>query len=75
MRGALLGLVLALAPAFASAQQQVDPAQAAIMLSLALQKNAVQAQDFALMLAAMKNRIAELEQLCGEACKQKPEAK
>jgi hypothetical protein len=59
---------LALLPLGAVAQQQ-DPVQAGIVLSLDLQKKAVQAQDLAAALAAAKNRIAELEKLCGEPCK------
>jgi hypothetical protein len=49
--------------------QPADPVQAAIVLSLDLQKRAVAAQDLAAALAAAKNRIAELEKLCGEPCK------
>jgi len=58
-----------------AAAQPTDPVQAGIILSLDLQKRAVQAQDLAATLAAAKNRIAELEKLCGEPCKPAAEAK
>jgi hypothetical protein len=55
--------------------QQPDPVQAGIVLSLDLQRKAVQAQDLTSALAAAKARIAELERLCGEPCKPAAEAK
>ena len=58
-----------------AAAQQPDPVQAGIVLSLDLQRKAVAAQDLAAALAAAKNRIAELEKLCGEPCKPPAEAK
>jgi hypothetical protein len=66
-------MLLLAAPA--AAQQPADPVQAAIVLSLDLQKKAVAAQDLAAALATAQRRIAELEKLCGEACKPLAEAK
>jgi hypothetical protein len=67
--------VAALLAGAAQAQQPLDAAQAALVLSLDLQKKAVAAQDLAGALAAAKNRIVELEKLCGEACKPLAEVK
>jgi hypothetical protein len=71
----LVFLPVALAASAAMAQQPADPVQAAIVLSLDLQKKAVAAQDLAGALVAARNRIAELEKLCGEPCKPLAEAK
>jgi hypothetical protein len=75
----LIGLailcIVGLLPLAAVAQQQPDPVQAGLMLSLDLQKKAVAAQDLTQALAAAKNRIAELEKLCGEPCKLVAEVK
>jgi len=65
----LAGLI-ALLPLTAAAQQP-DQVQAGLMLSLDLQRKAVQAQDLTTALAAAKSRIAELEKLCGDPCKDK----
>lgn len=68
-------LVLALLPVVAVAQQ-VDPVQAAIVLSLDLQRKAVQAQDMATLLA---NAKSGLEKAAAEtvywrdACQSTPE--
>jgi hypothetical protein len=67
--------LLALLPVAAAAQQQPDPVQAGIVLSLDLQRKAVQAQDLTQALVAAKNRVVELEKLCGEPCKPVAEVK
>jgi len=61
--------VVSLLPLAALAQQQPDTVQAGIILSLDLQRKAVAAQDLTQALVAAKNRIIELEKLCGEPCK------
>jgi hypothetical protein len=67
----ILPVILLFLLSWAAAAQQTDPVQAGLMLSLDLQKKAVAAQDLTQALAAAKNRIAELEQLCGDPCKPK----
>ena len=72
MRFLAVALALLAVPALA---QQPDPVNAAVMLSLDLQKKAVAAQDLAAALAQARDRIAQLERLCGEACKPVAEVK
>lgn len=50
-------LAVILLPVAALAQQGIDPVQAAILLSLDLQKKAVQAQDMANLLATARSGL------------------
>jgi hypothetical protein len=65
----LIGILLSNA---ALAQQQSDPVNAAIVLSLDLQKRAVAAQDLAAAFMQQRERIAQLEKICGDPCKIPP---